>query len=394
MTADGAGQRRAFVTPRRLLALAIVLVGLNLRGPITSLAAVLPDIRSDLGLSATTAGLLTSLPVLCFALGAPLVVGLTRRFGVDRTIVASLLAIALFLVVRPWGGGGLLLAGTALIGLAITAGNVLLPVVVRRDFADRQGPMVAFSTSSLTAGAAITAALTVPLAILTGWRFATAAWAVFAVVAAIAWARLPHEPTTAQLEPAPGRRPWAQPGAWVLALYFAMQSGLYYATTAWLPSLLPEVAHVDAATAGTSASVFQLVGIAGTLVGPVLAARVRARRLLTAVVASCWLVFCLGLLLAPTAYLLWSVIGGFGQGGGFAIGIALLALRAANVDAVRQLSAMVQTVGYTVGAAAPVVAGAAFGATGQWTATLLLFAGMAVLMVISGAVAGSHHTLR
>lgn len=90
---------------------AILLVGLNLRGSIAAVSPVLPDIRADLYMSAGMAGLLTSLPVLCFALGAPGAVWLGRRLGIYRALLAGCLVIALATTVRPYAGVWLLLVG-------------------------------------------------------------------------------------------------------------------------------------------------------------------------------------------------------------------------------------------------------------------------------------------
>jgi CP family cyanate transporter-like MFS transporter len=379
--------------PGWLLAAGIALVGVNMRTPITSLAAVLPEIRADLGLGPTAAGLLTSLPVACYAVGAPIVTAAVRRFGVDRTIIAGLLVIAVLTAIRPWGPAWALLAGTAVVGLAITSGNVLLPVVVRRDFPRRQGPMIAVSTSSLTGGAAIAAALTVPLALWLGWRAALAAWAVLALAAAVTWARVPRpvEP------PAPVgqhvRRPWSNPGVWVLAAYFGMQSGLFYGLTAWLPSLLPEVAGTDLATAGAATSAYQLTGILGTLTAPLMASRVQARRTMTALVGSTWLIAIGGLLLMPGAFWVWCVVAGYAQGATFALGMTLVTMRSASVAQVRGVSAMTQTVGYSIGALAPVAVGALYAATGTWTAALGLLLAMSAVIVVAGTLAGSRRPL-
>ncbi len=380
-----------------LLVAAIVLVGLNLRSPITSLSPVLGDLAADLSLSPATAGLLTSLPVLCFAVVSPLVVPLVQRTGIDRAILLGLIGVGVAVAVRPWSGAGLLLAGTALAGAAITIGNVLIPVVVRRDFAHRPGPVLSLSTASLTTGAALAAALTAPLAVLAGWRAATAAWAVLVAVAAVVWTsatRRPHEPDVSTTVVSPGRAIWRHPHAWALAAFFGMQSSLYYAVTAWLPTMIVDLASVSTAAGGTGASIFQIVGIAGTLVAPVLAGRLKSWRVLAAGIAGTWMLFLAGLLLAPAAFPVWTVIGGLAQGTGFALALSLIALRAADSSSVRHLSAMVQTIGYTLGATYPVLVGVVFDATSDWTGPLVVVLLAAALMMGSGLVAGSSKPIR
>ena len=184
---------------------AILLVGLNLRGSIAAVSPVLPDIRADLHMSAGTAGLLTSLPVLCFALGAPGAVWLGRRLGIYRALLVGCLVIALATLLRPYAGTWLLLATTVVLGLAMTVGNVLMPVAVKRDFGSAAGRITGVSTASLSTGAALAAGLTAPLSVWLGWRHALAVWAVLAVVAMVALsgpARASHAPSAATA-PAP-----------------------------------------------------------------------------------------------------------------------------------------------------------------------------------------------
>ncbi|BDZ48762.1 hypothetical protein GCM10025867_10030 [Frondihabitans sucicola] len=140
-----------------LLTLAIVLIALNLRGPIVATAPVLDEIKGDLALGAFVAGLLTSIPVLCFALASPLASGIIGRLGPERAVTISLLGVVAGTLVRSAGGQAWLIAGTILLGVSITVGNVVLPVVIRRDFSpERAGFITGIYTSALNVGSMIT----------------------------------------------------------------------------------------------------------------------------------------------------------------------------------------------------------------------------------------------
>lgn len=188
-------------------------------------------------------------------------------------------------------------------------------------------------------------------------------------------------------------RVWRSPVAWAVAVVLAMQSVLYYSITAWLPSLLLDDAGLDLRTASLGASVFQLLGIPGALLIPALLPQLRAQRGLALAVATGWCLVPLGLLLEPDAWPLWVGFGGLVQGAGISLSFSLVALRAADQDAVARLSAMSQLVGYAVGAAGPLVAGGLFAVTGGWSVPLLLLAGVAVAMGAAGLVAGRHVVL-
>ncbi len=372
--------------------LALVLVGLCLRSPITSLAAVLPDIQSDYDLGPTAAGLLTSLPVLCFGVGAAVISGVARRFGINRVMVVSLLLLTVLVGIRPFTGSAMLLLATAGIGLAITAGNVLLPVVVRRDFPTHQGKVMSAVTTSITGGAALAAIATIPLWLAFGWRWALSAWALLMLAAAVAYFIFTGpEDTSDGNTSASGV--WRMPGAWALAVFFGLNSGLFYASTHWLPTFLPEVAGITAARAGFAASVFQFVGLIGAVTVPLTVSRIYNRQAFAVGVSGLWVVYTLGLLLAPTWYLAWMVAGALAQGGVFALLLSLYVLRAPNLSMVRDISGMTQTMGYFISATAPVSVGAIFEWTGSWTAGLALLAVMSIGLVAVTPVVSSRKKL-
>jgi CP family cyanate transporter-like MFS transporter len=255
------GQSRTPVR-RWLLLAAVLLVALNLRGPIAAVSPVLSDIQAALDIGGGAAGLLTTVPVLCFALTAPMVAALAARTGIERAITIGLAGIAIGTLLRSVDGPPSAFAGTLLLGVAITVGNVLLPVVVKRDFPDRIGMVTGFYTAALTAGAALTAALTAPLAVVLGWRGALAGWAVIAMIAAIAWTALfsrrgspvRHQPTDGP------SRVWRNRTAWAVALFLGAQATLYYSLTAWLPTVLVDDAGLSTAVGGAAMSLYQLVG--------------------------------------------------------------------------------------------------------------------------------------
>jgi len=175
---------------RRLIAVgaALVLITVNLRLAIGSVPPVLDDIRDDLGLSSATAGLLTTLPVLCFAAGAPIAPRLARRFGQEALLLAALVSVIAGLLLRVPLSVVALFGGTLVLGIGIAVANVLMPSVIKRRF-ERPGVMMGMFTMALSLSAAIGAAFTVPLeGWLGSWRWALAAWAVPAAVAVVVWA--------------------------------------------------------------------------------------------------------------------------------------------------------------------------------------------------------------
>lgn len=380
-----------------VLLVVIVLVALNLRSVIASAAPALPQIQQDLGLSEVQAGFLTTLPVLCFAFFAPPAAALVRRLGVHAALLLALVGIAVFTALRPLGGVAVLLVGTLLTGICLTIGNVAVPVMIKRDLPARVGLATGLFTAGMCLGAAVTAGLVEPLAAAFDWRAALATWALPALVAVVAWhvaGRGPSAvPVDADVEAAlPDVRPragvWRQPRAWAIAGFLAVQSCAYLSLTAWMPTMLVDTVGVSLQTGGAAMSAFQLLGIAGTLLVPVLIPRFRDQVPVVVGVCLIWGMTIAGLLLAPSLWPLWTFIGGVSHGAGITMALTLVALRAATAEVAASLSGMVQFVGYGVGALAPVVVGALYGMTGSWEPPMVLLLVLLVGMAAAGVVGG------
>jgi CP family cyanate transporter-like MFS transporter len=373
------------------LLVAVVLLALNLRGPLAAVSPMLPELRSQLGLGGQTAGLLTTLPVLCFAAAAPLAAWLGRRIGLDRALLAGVVGIAAATALRSAGGVAVLFVGTVLLGLAVTVGNVLIPAVVKQRFPGRVGTVTGIYTAALIGGAAITAAASVPLAGVVGWRLGLAVWALLAAAAACVWIAAGRSHDTAAADSVPGAAPgpvWRHRTAWAIAVFFGTQSMIYFAMTAWLPSLLIDTAGLGRRAAGVGLSVFQLAGIAGTLLAPPLATRMRGQRALTVGLAVLAALSLAGLLEAPWTWPLWAAAGGLAVGAALATATTLIVLRTRHAATTRRLSAMAQTVAYAIAASGPVVVGGLYGATGSWAAPLIVLIAVAGVMATAGTVSG------
>lgn len=398
-----------------------MLVAINLRPAAASIGPVLHRIQSDTGLSSGWAGALTTLPVLCFGLLAPLAPVLARRLGVHTSIAAAMCVLVAGMLVRLVSGVGFLFAGTALAGAAIATGNVLLPVVVRRDFPHRTGTAMALYTTSLIAFAALAAGVTVPLAnaLGGGWRPGLGVWAIPAAVAVAAWlpalvrpdapGRGQHrgggsEPVEEHTGNAGNASPTRhashtargllrRPLAWQVTLFFALQSGGFYATLAWLPSIFRSHGASDA-HAGLLLSLTMLVGLVTALTLPGVAARSRDHRGL--VVASCALTAAglAGILVAPmSASYLWAVLLGLGQNASFPLALMMIVMRGGSVETTEALSTLSQSVGYVLAAFAPLAVGALHGATGSWVAPLILLLALVGPQLVTGLGAGRDRQL-
>ena len=372
-----------------LLVTAIVLFALNLRGPIVAVTPVLDVIGADLRASAATVALLVSLPVLCFGVLTPPASWLLGRFGLGRGVLIALGVLLAGTVLRSADGLVAALAGTVLIGGAITVGNVAVPVVIGRDLPERANGVLALYTSSLNVGSMITLSFTAPIASVVDWRLALLTWAVLVLLSAVVWwAATRGRPDTPPVpQPAEGGGEWwRRPLVWGLSVAFAGQAFAYYGLTGWLPLILRDLTGMGPEVSGVASSTFQIAAVVGAVGVPLLLRRGGATVAIGCVVAA-WLVLLGGLLVAPGGWAVWCAVGGAAQGGGLTAIFALVVRGAREETENRRMSATVQGVGYPVAAAGPSVLGAVHDATGTWTVPLLVALGSIAVLAVAGTTA-------
>jgi MFS transporter, CP family, cyanate transporter len=379
MTAPGS--RRGLV----LIGAAIVLTGLNLRTAVSSVGPVLQEIQAGLGISSGLTGLVTSLPLICFAVigfaGPPL----SARFRDGHVLAGALLAMAVGLVLRGVAGAfWLFVAGTVLAMAGGALGNVLLPSLVKRYFPARTGLLVGAYGTAMSAGGAVASVSAAPIARAVGeagWRWALAVWAVPALLAALPW--LAVRPRAGASRAAHAAQPMRalvrSPTAVALAAYFGLQAIQAYVILGWTAQYLRD-SGLDAATAGLLLGLNTVVSVPLNAIVPPLSVRPRLQRPLLVFFAACYLAGWLGLMLAPrTVPWLWMTLLAVGMST-FAMVLALIGLRARTPETTAALSTVVQGWGYVLAGAGPLLVGVLLGATGSYAGMFALaFTGVAAL---------------
>jgi CP family cyanate transporter-like MFS transporter len=368
------------------LVLAVLLIALNLRIAVTSLGALL-DRLGDLGVSPTTQGVLTSLPVLCFALVGATAMAVTRRIGVDRGLGLALVVLTAGLVLRVLDGTPALIAGTFVACSGIALANVLIPAIVKEHFPGRVGAMTGAYTGALSLGSAAGAALTVPLANATGsWRPGLGLWAIAALAAAVAWAPFARGRGQRRSH-ARGTSLWRNPTAWAVTVLFGTQSLFAYVMMSWLPSLYAD-AGFSAETSGLLLAISIVIGVPFFFLAPSIAGRLRHQGHLIALLTALSVVGWAGLGLAPhDGAWVWAALLGIG-GAVYPVVLLCFALRTTTTADTPALSTMGQSVGYLIAAGGPFVVGTLHHATGGWGVPCALLVGLGAVQVGAGYLAG------
>lgn len=398
-----AAERRPWV----LMFVAVCLVAINLRMTITGVGPLLEEIADDHGVSVSALGALASLPLLAWGLFSPLAHGLSSRFGMSQTVSWSLVVLAAGTVWRSIPGDPAnLWVGTALTGLGLAIGNVLMPAVIKRDFGARVPLVMGLYTALLGGLGALASGAVVPISQITvggeafGWRGALLATGVLLPIALVVWVWATRKPSPHDAPPVidsgsgivpptadrSGRRIWGDPLAWLVSFYMGTQSAVFYMLSTWLAPYLTSLG-VSPVAAGIGLMAFQLIGIVGSLLLP-LASRGALARWAPAFIPAFGVVACIGFVAAPSVLPLWLIIGGLNSGASLTMALTLMATRARTHGHSSALSGMSQSVGYLIAAVGPTVFGWLHGWSGGWVIPFALVSAVALIQLLIGLVVG------
>ena len=387
-----------------------MLFAFSLRSAVASLSPLYDHIAADFDVPAAVIGLIGTAPPVCYAVFGLLTPALERRFGLERLAVVAMVVVAIGLIVRSLApGAGLLLAGTALIFAAVGVGNILLPPLVKRYFADRVGLMTTVFSTTMALATFLPPLIAVPVADASDWHVSLGLWAVFALVATVPWIGLAVRQAAAaktraeaaaaadddieQPSPRAFGRMWRLPIAWALLVGFAVSSSLAYTAFAWLPTILVDIAGVTPVVAGVLLALFGFMGLPASLAVPLLVTRGNATRALFGVAVGTGFAGIAGLLFIPAvAPWLWVALLGLAPLL-FPMILVLLGLRTRTHEGAVALSGFVQSGGYAIAAVFPVGIGLLHDATHSWTGPLIVLAAVVAAAIPAGVVAAQPHTV-
>ena len=369
----------------------ILLLSLNLRPAAVSVGPVLEELRDGLDMGPASAGLLTSLPVLAFAVFGALAPAAAARLGPHRVTFLALLAVVVGLAGRAvvhHEASFLALSLVAVGGMAMA--NVLIPSLVRLHFPDRIGLLTALYTTALAVGLTAAFLLTVPVAdAFGGWRYGIGIWAVLAAVAAVPWFGLVRrdEALDAPVRDVSYGDIARTRLGWAMTLFFGLQSLMAYAVFGWFATLWRD-AGFGAGTASALVGIVAAMSIPLSLLLPQVVARPGDQRWVLVLVMSCYPVAYIGLLVAPHGLaVLWAVVLGAALTT-FPIVLTYIGLRTRTAGATAALSGWTQSTGYLIAAIGPFGVGVLHEATDGWTVPLLLLTALSVPLFVVGLYVG------
>ncbi|OSB19197.1 transporter [Clostridium sporogenes] len=373
-----------------MLIIGIIFIAANLRAPLTSVGPLVKFIRDNLHISNTLAGMITTLPLFAFALFSPIAPRLGRKFRVELVLLLSVIFLTVGIILRSLSGVAGLFIGTAIIGLAISVANVLIPSLIKRDFSEKIGVMTGVYSISMNTFGAIASGISVPIATRLGlkWSGALGIWGILSFISIILWLpqvkRNDERVSEGYKTVSSNVNLWKSSLAWQVSLFMGLQSLVFYSMVAWMPEILMQKG-MSSNRAGWMLSLMQLALIPFTFIVSVLAGRRSNQRSL--VISGCLfiLIGILGLLYGSSQFVfLWIIILGIGGGFAFSLSMMFFSLRTENSNEAAQLSGMAQSLGYLLAAFGPILFGFLHDATNSWKVPLQALIGITVLLFIFG----------
>ncbi|MFY4776640.1 CynX/NimT family MFS transporter [Metabacillus sp. RGM 3146] len=380
-----------------LLIVGIIFIATNLRSPLTSVGPLTGTLREHLGISNLVIGLITTIPLLAFALFSSLAPKLSRQIGAERLLFVSLIILTAGIAVRSMAGEATLFMGTILIGISISVCNVLIPSLIKRDFGQKVGLMTGIFSVSMNLCGAIASGISIPLAdgMHFGWHGAMGVWGLLSLVSIFLWLpqvrKMQSNQTSAVSETSERETNiWKSPLAWYVTFFMGFQSLIFYVTVTWLPEILVDQGF-GMESSGWMLSFMQLAVLPFTFIVPILADRLKNQKILVIITALLFLLGMLGLLYGGRGLALISVILiGVGVGSSFSLAMMFFSLRTKTAKQSAGLSGMAQSVGYLLAAAGPTLFGILHTMTKNWTAPIYMIIISAIFLLITGLKAGSN----
>ncbi|MEQ7789300.1 CynX/NimT family MFS transporter [Staphylococcus nepalensis] len=376
-----------------LLFIGILLVGANLRAPITSIGVALPDIKHDLAMSNSAVSVITVVPLIAFAIVSLFAAKTSNRFGLEKTIFVALWLILIGVIVRSVIGISWLYIGTVLIGIGIGFGNVLAPAVIKAKFPLHIGIMTGYYTVVMNVFGGLSSYGTAPLVKAFNYNIAISVIGVITLITIIIWMfQLNTKQDTTASVPQESVNVWKSPLSWQITMLMGGQSLIFYSLINWLPAYLSQNG-MSINEAGMYLSIMQIAIIPLTFITPIFATKMKSQFLLTFLTGVCFVIGVSIMLFKPEFALISTVLIGVASGIAFGLVNTFFSLRTEHSQTSAKLSGMAQSVGYIFAAVGPLLFGVLHDVTGKWMASLSILLITSLLITLFGSQAGRNRTI-
>lgn len=372
----------------------LMMMGLILRVPFTSIPPILTNIARGFHISVNSLGILTTIPLLMFAFFSPIAPRIAQKFGIAHTFAGVLILLMIGSLLRIVNVP-LLFIGTALIGIGIAMLNVLMPSAVMTYFPNKIGNLTAIYTTVMTCATAMMSALAVPITRHSSWKMVIIVLTVLLAITFVIWVPNFKCESRNQVDSSVTNHKqsschvsvWKTPKAWILLVFSGLQSLLFYTGLTWFPTMATE-AGLSQTLAGNLSGVYSLVGIPLSLVLPAIIEKFscRKRQLLMVFFDALGIIGIIMLFWQRASFIYWLIVSlliGCAVGALFPYLMTTFSLKATTPEHSAELSGMCQSGGYLLAAVGPLLFGYGHTLFHSWILVTGCLLGLTIIMTVA-----------
>ncbi|EID25432.1 transporter, major facilitator family protein [Streptococcus oralis SK1074] len=368
--------------------LGIVLIGTVLRSPFTALPTILGDIAQGLGVEVSSLGILTSLPLLMFALFSAFASRLAQKIGLEHLFTYCLLLLTVGSVIRILNLP-LLYLGTLIVGASIAIFNVLLPSMIQANQPQKISLLTTLYVTAMGVSTAIASYLSVPITQASSWKGLILVLSFLCLVTLLVW--LPNHRHNHHLEGQKEKQVkeniLKSKDVWAIIIFGGLQSLLFYTSMTWLPTIAIS-AGLSNKDAALLASIFSLISIPFSMTVPSLTTHLSdgRRRIMLTIISIAGMTGIAMLLYPSSSFLYWLVVHlliGTACSALFPYLMVCFSLKTSSPEKTAQLSGLAQTGGYILAAFGPALFGYSFELFQSWIPAVLALLVIDIIMTVS-----------
>ena len=354
-------------TNKVIILLGIIFLGMILRTPITSVGAIIGPLKKLLEINNTVAGLITTIPLIAFAIFSPFVAKISNKIGLEKTIFLATIVASIGLLLRFYINTSVFFVTTFIIGVGITVGNVLLPGLTKKYFPENLGVMTGFYAVVMNVSASIAAGISYPIlnTNIGGEKFSTGLavniWLIISVLNIVIYAIITKNSKSERIEDkkAGGKGYLRSLKMWSVMLSMGLQSALFYCSVSWFAEIMISKGFTPS-EAGLLLSISQFAQFPSTFLVPVLAEKIKNKLIIPIFITLGYVASLIGMVYIQGNFALMTiyiVLFALAGGGSFSYVMYLFSAKSKNEEEAADISGLAQAGGYWLAAIFPPLLG-------------------------------------
>lgn len=354
-------------TNKVIILLGIILLGMILRTPITSVGAIIGPLKNLLEINNTVAGLITTIPLIAFAMFSPFVAKISNKIGLEKTLYLAAIVTSIGLLLRFYINTSVFFVTTFIIGVGLTVGNVLLPGLAKKYFPENLGVMTGFYAVVMNVSASVAAGVSYPIlsSNVGGEKFSTGLavniWLIVSILNIVIYAIITKNSKSERIEDkkSGGKGYLRNLKMWSVMLSMGLQSALFYCSVSWFAEIMISKGFTPS-EAGLLLSISQFAQFPSTFLVPVLAEKIKNKLIIPIFIAMGYVASLIGMIYIQGNFALMTiyiVLFALAGGGSFSYVMYLFSAKSKNEEEAADISGLAQAGGYWLAAIFPPLLG-------------------------------------